>query len=221
MKDLMAALVYPTLRLALETNERGRAAIVDQTARFKLLLDAFDVGVPEAREFQLARAALALFISELGSPPNQPLALLANLGGLRSETGSFVDLAKTARSLDMLDALETFYWCAVLGYQSAWSGPTGLRAREEWTRITYAKIGAEAIQGFSPAAPTEPAYDARPLPKDDPLSRATLFFVGALVFAGASMGWLLHKRSEASRPRAVAPAVEFRDGLIPGSLQQA
>lgn len=122
--------VYPVIRYVIRVLEQVRSAAHDNSAsssevasQLKTMLSQFDVEGPRRNEFDLAKRALVYWIDEVLINSNWQDAgwwsnhtLERHFFDSRERAWRFFEKAAVARQLENLDALETFYLCACLGF---------------------------------------------------------------------------------------------------------
>lgn len=121
--------VYPVIRYVLNVLKQVRAAEQDApganevASRLKTLLSQFDVEGARSNEFDLAKRALVYWIDEVLINSEWEDAnwwsdntLERHFYDSRERAWRFFEKAAVARQLQDLDALETFYLCACLGF---------------------------------------------------------------------------------------------------------
>lgn len=123
--------VYPVIRYVIGVLEKvrnaartGGASASEVASQLKTLLTQFDVQGPRRDEFELAKRALVYWIDEVLISSDWEEAgwwshhtLERHFFDSRERAWRFFEKAAVARQLDSLDALETFYLCACLGFQ--------------------------------------------------------------------------------------------------------
>lgn len=124
--------VYPVIRTVsdlLSEIRAGNASVDPQTVATELrtMLAQFDVQGERRKEYYLARSALVYWIDEVLVNSDWEYANYWNNHTLersyfdsRERAAKFFEKAEAARSLDNLDALETFYLCACFGFKGVY-----------------------------------------------------------------------------------------------------
>lgn len=134
--------VYPVIRYVLDLlaairNGRGTADPPLISTQLRTLLAQFDVKGDRRADFHLARAALVYWIDEvLVNAPWEFADYWSNHTLERSYFDSrerawrFFEKAESARSLENLDALETFYLCACFGFKGIYRDEGSRQGRD-------------------------------------------------------------------------------------------
>jgi type IV/VI secretion system ImpK/VasF family protein len=124
--------VYPVIRYVsdlLSDIRAGRTSADSQSVatEIRTLLAQFDVQGERRKEYYLARSALVYWIDEVLVNSDWEYASYWNNHTLersyfdaRERAWRFFEKAEQARSLDNLDALETFYLCACFGFKGVY-----------------------------------------------------------------------------------------------------
>jgi len=167
--------VYPVIRYVsdlLSDIRNGRSSADAQSVAMEMrtLLAQFDVQGERRKEYYLARSALVYWIDEVLVNSTWEHASYWNNHTLersyfdaRERAWRFFEKAEQARSLDNLDALETFYLCACFGFKGVYRDEQRPAKKEKQTQANETwdpeRGGAEAADAV-PAAAEEPSGPA-------------------------------------------------------------
>jgi type IV/VI secretion system ImpK/VasF family protein len=162
--------VYPVIRTVsdlLAEIRAGNASVDPQTVATELrtMLAQFDVQGERRKEYYLARSALVYWIDEVLVNSDWEYANYWNNHTLersyfdsRERAAKFFEKAEAARSLDNLDALETFYLCACFGFKGVY--------RDEKRESGGDKGRANTGDTWDPDQKTDVAVAAQPAADD-------------------------------------------------------
>ena len=163
--------VFPVIRYvvdALATIRSGSESLDPQmvAAELRTLLAQFDVQGDRRKEFLLARRALVYWIDEVLVLSNWEFARYWSNNTLersyfdsRERATQFFDKADQARSLESLDALETFYLCACFGFMGVYRSEN----RREDAETGRPNEGASPEETWDPEQEEQAADESVPV----------------------------------------------------------
>ncbi|MFG0297652.1 MAG: DotU family type IV/VI secretion system protein [Maioricimonas sp. JB045] len=159
--------VYPVIRHVFDVLAKIRKTggngpdPQDVSSQLRRLLAQFDVQGPRATEFQLAKSALVYWIDEVLVHSNWEHAgywsdhcLERTYFSSRERAWRFFDNAESARSMDSLDALETYYLCACFGFKGIYRDSSGSVGSDTSSKTADDTWTAED-EADAPAQPAE------------------------------------------------------------------